>query len=324
MHIVESHLATLFHDHECVVLPGLGGFIMRYRSARVHPTSFMMHPPGSILGFNERLRDNDGLLVHSLAAEKGLPYSEAELLVTDYVREIKSRLANGEGVLISKVGRLHNDVEGKLQFSPDLGVNFLASSFGLPEITAQPIQRVAKVLPIETKYHRKVIVKKRSTSKFRNWNIAAAAVLLLAILIIPFRDNNSIIGHQWANIFDTSGMQFSSPEIIAKSYQPGAFNIVEIADSRVTDSVAVLIPVVTDVESMITHWLVSGAFKDAANAQSQVARLIADGFDARIEMQGSLQLVVIPVPPGADKYSFRKDFVAQTDIRSAWLKALQP
>jgi CCDC81-like prokaryotic HU domain 1/CCDC81-like prokaryotic HU domain 2 len=323
MHIVESHLSTLFHEHECVVLPGLGGFIMRYRSARVHPTSFIMHPPGSILGFNERLKENDGLLIHSLVAAKGIAYMEAELLVTDYIREIKSRLASGEGVLISKIGRLFYDVEGKLQFSPDLGANYYAGSFGLPEITALPIQREAKVLPIETKQHKPVAVKKRKTFQARNWTIAAAAILVIAILILPLRNNQSIVGHQWANIFDTSGLQLSSPEISAQSYQPLLFSISDIAGSRATDTIPVVLEEATSLDTSVTHLLVSGAFKDASNAQSQMERLRSDGFDAFIELQGSLQLVVIPVPLGADRYDFRKDFVAQTDIRSAWLKAIQ-
>jgi hypothetical protein len=261
MHIVESHLPTLFYDHECVVLPGLGGFILRSRSARVHPTSFIMHPPGSVMGFNERLKDNDGLLMHHLSALRGLPYSEAELLVTDYVKQIKSHLMQGEGVLINKVGRLHYDIEGKLQFSPDLGVHYDVGCYGLPEITAKPIQRAAKVLPIETKSFKPVMVKKRSNISARNLIISAAAILLIAILVLPIRNNSSMARHQWAHLFDTADFQLHAPELSAQAYQPQVFLPTDIAGSRSTDSLPALSDATSNLDEQITHLLVSGAFK---------------------------------------------------------------
>ena len=56
----------LLLNHECVVLPGLGGFIVRDSPCNFTADKSMIKPAFRNLFFNPHLTQNDGLLCHAL------------------------------------------------------------------------------------------------------------------------------------------------------------------------------------------------------------------------------------------------------------------
>ena len=58
-------LPGMFWDHDCVMLPGLGGFVCNPRSAWYDEAQQQIVPPSRDVLFNPRLTTNDGLVAVS-------------------------------------------------------------------------------------------------------------------------------------------------------------------------------------------------------------------------------------------------------------------
>ena len=59
------HIEILLLEHDCVVIPGIGGFITNAEEARFLEQEWQMMPPYRTVRFNQALKSNDGLLVQS-------------------------------------------------------------------------------------------------------------------------------------------------------------------------------------------------------------------------------------------------------------------
>ncbi len=144
---VGSYIAELLYEHDSMIIPGLGGFVTRYKSAEIDQVQGKIHPPSKDLNFNNHLLVNDGILINYVKEKHGLSYAEAEKAVVDYVGQVKAAIDRREIVVFPQVGRLYKDYEQKLQFLPD-NTNFNTEAFGLPTVEFHPVgQATAAVTP---------------------------------------------------------------------------------------------------------------------------------------------------------------------------------
>ena len=60
-----KHIEILLLDHDCVVVPQIGGFVTCNAPAKYVEEENLFLPPIRTVGFNERLKADDGLLVRS-------------------------------------------------------------------------------------------------------------------------------------------------------------------------------------------------------------------------------------------------------------------
>ena len=58
-------IVCLLADNDCVILPGIGGFIASYEPARYDIANKTFASPKRIIGFNSAITLNDGLLVQA-------------------------------------------------------------------------------------------------------------------------------------------------------------------------------------------------------------------------------------------------------------------
>lgn len=135
---VGAYIAELLYEHDSVNIPGLGGFLTRYKPAEIDQVQGKLHPPAKSLEFNENLGVNDGVLVNYVKEKHQLSLQEAEETVEKYVQEVKKALQQREIVIFPRVGRLYKDYEQKLQFLPD-NTNFNTDAFGLPTVQFYPV-----------------------------------------------------------------------------------------------------------------------------------------------------------------------------------------
>ena len=68
---IRNCIAELLSAHDCVIIPGLGGFIGNYSPARIDPVHHAFQPPFKKLLFNINLKQNDGLLANAVADSYG-------------------------------------------------------------------------------------------------------------------------------------------------------------------------------------------------------------------------------------------------------------
>ncbi|NLA48282.1 MAG: hypothetical protein GX876_02335, partial [Bacteroidales bacterium] len=59
---ITSFIRELLFSHDCVIVPGFGGFVGNYAPARIDRATSTFYPPSKQISFNRNLRNNDGLL----------------------------------------------------------------------------------------------------------------------------------------------------------------------------------------------------------------------------------------------------------------------
>ena len=59
---IQKHVFELLKHHDCVIITGLGGFILNYRPAYINQITNKIHPPSKNISFNKNLSNNDEYL----------------------------------------------------------------------------------------------------------------------------------------------------------------------------------------------------------------------------------------------------------------------
>lgn len=145
-----SHIATvilsLLHEHDCVIVPGLGAFLTRRTASTFDARRGLMLPPSKEVAFNADIRRSDGLLADGVAGADGVDYTEAMRRVEDFAADALRRVAAGEVVLLPRLGSL-SSVGGRVVFEAVPGLNVLVDSYGLAPVAARPVRSAALLGP---------------------------------------------------------------------------------------------------------------------------------------------------------------------------------
>lgn len=123
-------IENLLIEHDCVVVPGLGGFIHQQQDAYYDANSALFYPSGKQLAFNARLHYNDGLLCQAYQMELGLSFDMANQRIRQAVCELKDYLAQYRHLSVGRLGQLIQQTD-TLVFEPALRNDLCALSFGL-------------------------------------------------------------------------------------------------------------------------------------------------------------------------------------------------
>lgn len=177
MERVEKHIADLLYIHDCVIIPGFGGFVANKHEAMVNEETGIFLPPTKEIGFNKSLIHNDGLLINHLAQKEGITYQEAEKVINNFSGKIEYTISEYGRFSFPDLGSLKKDSSGNLQFTPVENSNFLAESFGLSSFHFSPLQEVYKERALQLAPQRNLILAK-NTKK-----IAVAAALAMGLFL---------------------------------------------------------------------------------------------------------------------------------------------
>ena len=138
---IRVNIARLLEEHDCVILPGFGGFIGNYMPARIDPVGHSFVPPSKKILFNINLKQNDGLLYNRLVTDEGISYEDALSAVNEMITGIRHNLKSGKSFIVPEVGRLYSGSEGTLQFEQEKDSNLLLDAFGLQTFVSPPVSR---------------------------------------------------------------------------------------------------------------------------------------------------------------------------------------
>jgi hypothetical protein len=179
----DQYICELLFTNDCVIIPGLGGFVSNTRSTFLNPSQHTFTPPSKKVAFNSSLRTNDGLLAHYISQEENITYHEANEVIIAYVDDVFRKLALGEQISIEEVGTLSMDMEKHLQFEPETNSNFLLTTFGMTSIHSPAIKREEATMEVVKGDND--TVKKGPKKRTKLWKIIelvpAAAVLAIMI-----------------------------------------------------------------------------------------------------------------------------------------------
>jgi len=140
MQLVEKYVRKLLHEHDCVVLPELGGFIVHFNHAFFSTQSSLYHAPQRRVAFNEALKLDDGLLVHYLTLNEQMSREEAQKQLRQFVESVKVSIKEKGEYHLAEMGTLSANAEGKFVFEPQPLVNFHPESYGFASVPAVSVQ----------------------------------------------------------------------------------------------------------------------------------------------------------------------------------------
>lgn len=201
-----SLVKSLLHKYNCVIVPGLGGFIAHQQSAIIDPVSLTIEPPCKHITFNAQLTLNDGLLVTQVADYLNINYIDAIKIVDEEIANFHQLIKNNSKFSIDGLGGFVLNTSDKLIFTPEKKANFLLNSFGLESVKLNQSSTIKSTKIIsnneiigseklsEKQFHNErhieeveenneVVVKTKSAKKRRN-GLAFTAIGTFLILIL--------------------------------------------------------------------------------------------------------------------------------------------
>ncbi|NDW17375.1 SPOR domain-containing protein [Dysgonomonas sp. 216] len=180
-----SHIEFLILEHEYVIIPDLGGFILNKESAYVGFNGQIM-PPSFSLGFNAELRFNDGLLVESYMQQYSISYDSALNKINYAVNELKVVLNSKGSFDFGSLGTLNLSDENRILFTPISKVfNNHPRVWGYSPIALKRLSELSSG-------HAEISANKKAIRKLNLTKISAiagaAAVAILLFSTISFSD----------------------------------------------------------------------------------------------------------------------------------------
>ena len=215
---IGKHIEILLLSNDCVIVPGLGGFVTHNVDARYDDDDYIFLPPFRTLGFNPQLQINDSLLAVSYVEAFDISYPEAIRMIEAEVEELK-QILNTEGKYeIKGIGCLYRDSDGHYTFEPcEAGVLtpslYALSSFDFNKLHNSVAEKQEDVLTVKPMLQETNITEETNEAEAaqedviyeddeldedsyirinKTWirnAVAAAAVLFIAIMFIVPRDS---------------------------------------------------------------------------------------------------------------------------------------
>lgn len=301
---IERITGKLLTQHNCVIIPGFGGFIANPSGATIHPGRHTFSPPYKAILFNRSLTANDGLLANALLHENGISYADAMTAIEQFARTAEQALRQRNKVIFAELGFLQADFEGNINFTQDYSVNYLYDSFGLDEFQSLPIETKATIQRrVQPKVDR-VVVHPAVASKRRRSPRAIAALVTVAVLVgiasllVGIGVNN---GNNMAGFIDmfTSSKPASGTKWITYTAKPIIREAIIVVDTTVSapavadvaptamvntvkeeaaPSSKILVPVI---ESANIH-IIAASYEEKDRADKYASKLKNQGFDTYI------------------------------------------
>lgn len=190
---LSKHIESLMLGHDCVIVPGLGGFVTQYVPARRVEDEDLFLPPCRSVGFNPQLTLNDGLLVQSYMQAYDTNFPETIKLIEEAVSELKNTLQNEGEYELSGIGRLTLGINGQYNFIPCEAGVVSPELYGLDAVTVSEIDAETGEVKVHGKKRRKKNKKVKVGHNERDYtisisrelvNYAAAAVVAIFFYVL--------------------------------------------------------------------------------------------------------------------------------------------
>ena len=277
---ITAFIRELLFGHDCVIVPGFGGFIGNYTPAHIDKNSGTFYPPVKQISFNRNLNHNDGLLAGRISGSSNINYGDARNLVEEFVGELRRKLERGEKVVFDNIGSFVNNQEGNVQFDPDRNSNYHLDSYGLESFQCLPLEGY-DVRKRIIRHVKKDPVKQASMRKIL-WRAAVIIPLLSVLVAVPLKTDlfKAKIEATTMNPLVTAEFEHNKKAVdedITDTSATTYKNVTPISEVQAVPEVVVPVAVEANIYCLIT-----GSFKSEKNAVSQVKILKAEGFDPEI------------------------------------------
>ena len=280
---VTAFIRELLFGHDCVIVPGFGGFIGNYSPARIDKSTGTFYPPLKQISFNRNLNNNDGLLIGKISSSSGLNYGDARNIVEEFVSGVRRKLEKGEKVVFDNVGSFINNQEGNIQFEPDRDVNYYLDSYGLESF---------QCLPLVGYDVRKRIIRQKDKDPVAQvsvrkilWRAAVIIPLLTLLVIVPLKTDlfKSKVETTTLNPLVTAEFENNKKAVDEGVNElPKTEEVITAKTESTPIKSAEPIAIIPVVKETSGYFVITGSFKSRENAISQVDKLKEEGFSPEI------------------------------------------
>ena len=147
---IQRHIEILLLSHDCVIIPGFGGFIAHHVDARYDENDRLFLPPYRTLGFNPQLTLNDSLLVQSYVEAYDMSYPDALRQIEAEVEELKDILHTESVYYLDGIGKLHVNIEGNIEFEPCEAGILSPEVYGLADFSFKRLKDTVPLAEVTT------------------------------------------------------------------------------------------------------------------------------------------------------------------------------
>ena len=344
---LDKYIQELLLQHDCVILPGLGGFVANYKPAEFDASQKTVLPPSRQILFNPNLVHNDGLLFAHVSKETDYGYKEVQAMAEVYFKTIKYEVGKGLKFTIEDLGYFFINKARKIEFAHESTDNLLLASYGLSYLNYKEFDRVPgrRSEIYQAVDDTNPIVRQR---RIRRWiYTGAAACLLASMILVPVKMGYLNLSSFDLNPVDSfrkeqpvqeqvvsppgTDLQLAEPE--AGSTESDAisteFEVVSVKpEAKVVEPEAEPVTIEAPAKTYFTpetsYHIIIGSFKDLGNAQHLQQKMVGEGYEAEI-ITGENSFYRV----SANHYPMKKDAVAalasirdQQVYKSAWILSL--
>ncbi|MBR1839462.1 MAG: SPOR domain-containing protein [Prevotella sp.] len=178
------HIEILLLDNDCVIVPGLGGFMAHYVCAEYSEEDEVFYQPSRSIGFNPQLRLNDSLLAQSYVEAYDVSYPEALCMIASEVEEVRQMLAVNGSFDFHGIGTLKLTSEEKYDFVPCTAGLLTPSLYALCSYSMKAVAKKPVVLTVQTDDN--IDDEEKEVTKARRIDINALRYVLAAAMLLLF------------------------------------------------------------------------------------------------------------------------------------------
>ena len=273
---ITAFIRELLFGHDCVIVPGFGGFIGNYTPARIDKNAGTFYPPVKQISFNRNLNHNDGLLIGKISGFTKMTYGDTRNMVEEFVAELRRKLEKGEKIVFENIGSFVNNQEGNIQFEPDRNANYYLDSYGLESFQFHPLEgydvrnriiRHVEKDPARLAARRKIL-----------WRAAVILPLLSILVIVPLKTDlfKAKIEATTMNPLVSAEFENNKAAVDGEANDDNKTltdNVIPATES--SDAPVSVLPENSEGDS---YYVITGSFKSETNALQQVNILRSDGF----------------------------------------------
>lgn len=347
---LQRHIEILLLSHDCVIIPGFGGFIAHHVDAHYDSNDRLWLPPYRTLGFNPQLTLNDSLLVQSYVEAYDMSYPDALRQIESEVEELKGVISSEGAYEMDGVGTLHVNFEGNIEFEPCEAGILSPEVYGLADYS---FKRLKDVVPLQEAVPMVEVVKQQESetpspalleftdedsddidravvikmSWVRNAVAVAAAIACFFLLATPVANSdlgNKAMSQLQGNIIyklmpKDSNMTPAQPvEVQEVASNKEAKEVKEVKEVKVADNV-------NAVDKKDTYCIVLASQVKRNNAETFVEQLKKRGInDARINIDnGTLRVICGGYDNQSQAYIRLNKIASDIEFADAWVYKLK-
>ena len=218
-----QHIEVLLLENDCVIVPGLGGFVAHYTPAMRVAEENVFLPPTRIIGFNPQLKMNDGLLVQSYMAVYDTDFSDATRIVEKEVAYIFTALHEEGKVDLPNIGELRYSIHGIYDFAPYDHKITTPYLYGLDSFEMQELAELKKPYMEKTIRYSVPVVpedkKRRFEIKFNRSYLSNAVAMIAVVALFFFLstpiENTEVVEGNYAQLLPNELFEMIEKESLA-------------------------------------------------------------------------------------------------------------